>query len=225
MSQRSPYPLQWPSTSRRTPADGRLWSKFGGTNRGTRGQISPYEAAKDLHAELERLGASHIVITSMLPTRHDGLPYADGRADKQDPGIAVWCVHQGRERVFACDKWRTPGENIHALVLSIEAMRGLSRWGVADVVEKAFAGFAALPAGSGENVNARPVIPQRPWPEVLDAKALIAAKLPKADVLVLVKARYREKIAAAHPDRGGSVELAAELNAAMEAAQAELADG
>lgn len=102
---RSPYPLQWPpGRSRTKPADRRN-SQFGG-----REPLTPYEAAKSLLAEVKRLGASHAVITSMLPTRHDGLPYSDGRTD--DPGVAVWMVHRGHERVFACDRWRTPGENL-----------------------------------------------------------------------------------------------------------------
>lgn len=217
---RSPYPLQWPGSSRRTPAESRKKSSFGGRGQGN---VSPYEAACELVHELKLLGTSHIVITSMLPTRQDGMPYADGRHGSLDPGVAVWFVYEGRERVFACDRWRTPGENLRAVTLSVAAMRGLERWGMADVVEKAFAGFAALPAGSGETINAKPVIPKRPWSEVLDAEGLLATKLPKSDILVIVKQRYRDKMAAAHPDRGGSPELAAELNAAMAAAEQELA--
>jgi hypothetical protein len=200
-------------------------SMFGGANKGNRGQVSPYEAAKELHAEFGRLGASRVVITSMLPTRHDGLPYSDGRVDKSDPGIAVWCVLEGHERVFACDRWLTPGENMRAIALSIEAMRGLSRWGMADAKEKAFAGFAALPAGSGETVNAAPVKPpKRPWREVF-ALGPLGEKgvLGNSDLLAIVKQRYRERVAAAHPDRGGSVELAAELNEARADAEKELA--
>lgn len=223
MADRSPYPLAWPGSSKRTPASSRRRSMFGGANKGNRGQVSPYEAACDLAGELKLLQASHVVITSMLPTRTDGMPYADGRHAGLDPGVAVWFVHQGRERVFACDRWRTPGENLRAIELSVEALRGLERWGMADVIERAFAGFAALPPGTGETINAAPVIPKRPWPVVLDAQALLDAKLPKSDLLVLVKSRYRDKMAAAHPDRGGSHELAAELSAAMEAAEKELA--
>lgn len=221
---RSPYPLAWPETSKRTPSDSRRRSMFGGANLGNRGNISPYEAAKELLEELRRLGASHVVITSMLPTRHDGLPYADGRTDKQDPGIAVWCVHNGHERVFACDLWRTAGENMRALTLSIEAMRGLGRWGIADVVEKAFAGFAALPAGSGETINARPVTPpKRPWRDVFELGPLgKKGALANADLLAIVKQRYRHQVLAAHPDLGGSVEKTTDLNEAMAAAEKEL---
>src|SRR5262245_20073291 len=122
---RSPYPLQWPSTFKRTPPADRQTSKFG--HRG-RGQVSPYDAARDVLREIDRLGACNAVITSMLPTRHDGLPYSDGKYGSE-PGIAVWFVLDGAERVFACDRWVTPGENMRAIQLSIEAMRGLERWG------------------------------------------------------------------------------------------------
>lgn len=211
---RSPYPLQWPPTSPRTKSENRKRSHFGAT-RG--GQLSPYEAAKGLLDELRRLGASHVVITSLLPTRHDGLPYSDGRSE--DPGVAVWFVHRGHERVFACDAWRTHGENLRAIALSVEAMRGLERWGMADVVERAFAGFAALPAGDADTP---PQPRKRPWREVLGSTW---PELDHDELLVLAKSRHRKLIQQHHPDAGGTHELAAELNAALAEAEKELSHG
>lgn len=133
---RQPYPLQWPTGRRRTKGVDRRHSKFGAIPNGSfsREPPSAYEAAKELLHELKLLGAVNAVITSQLPTRTDGLPYADGRCD--DPGIAVWFVLGGHERVFACDHWFRPGENLRAIALSIGAMRGLERWGMADVIER-----------------------------------------------------------------------------------------
>lgn len=219
---RSPYPLQWPANTPRTKPGDRERSRFGGTNAGNRGQVSPYEAAKDLLLEIQRLGGSHAVITSLLPTRHDGLPYSDGRSE--DPGVAVWFVHKGHERVFACDKWRTHGENLRAIALSIEAMRGLDRWGVAGAVEKAFAGFAALPAGKTED-NAPPPPVKRPWREVLGETFAPWPELDNDELLVIAKARHRKLIALHHPDRGGDVAIASELNVALAEAEAELGGG
>lgn len=215
---RSPYPLQWPPGSKRTKPAERKYSRFGSVGAYSKQAVSPYEAAKQIHTELERLGASHIVITSMLPTRHDGLPYADGRADKDDTGVAVWCVYEGRERVFACDRWMSPGENMRAIALSIEAMRGLDRWGMADATEKVFAGFAALPAGE----QSGPV--KRNWREVLGETfgAWPEGVLERDELLVLAKSRHRKLIANHHPDRGGDPAKAAELNIALEEATAEL---
>lgn len=209
---RSPYPLQWPPNTPRTKPQDRRRSAFGDAK--SKGQVSPYEAAKDLLHELELLHASHVVITSLLPTRHDGLPYSDGRSE--DPGVAVWCVYRGHERVFACDEWRTHGENMRAIALSIGALRGLSRWGMADVADRAFAGFAALPAGSGEEFVPKA---HRPWRDVLGG---VWPELENVELLVLAKARHRKAIATAHPDAGGSHELAAELNTALAEAEQEL---
>lgn len=204
---RSPYPLQWPARLLRTrPADRRR-SAFGGRDKAL---LSPHETGKEVIYELTRLGAKESVITSFLPSRGDGLPYADGRPE--DPGIAVWCVYRGIERVFACDLWRTPAENLRAIAKSIEAMRGLVRWGMADVLESVFTGFAtALPAGPQA---------KRPWREVLRVGGL---ELAAEDLLAVAKARHRKLIAEAHPDAGGDADAAAEINAALDEAEAELA--
>lgn len=213
---RAPYPLQWPPGQKRTPSTGRRHSRFGDRRvvaGGSPGTPSPYEAAKELLAELKLLGAAHVTITSQLPTRHDGLPYADGRSD--DPGVAVWFVHRGHERVFACDLWFTVGDNLRAIALSVGAMRGLARWGMADVEERVFAGFAALPAGAPDAPR------KRAWREVLGVESIVG--LEPADLLAIAKARHRGLIAAAHPDAGGDVDRAAELNVALDEASAELA--
>lgn len=216
MEKRPPYPLQWAPGLPRTKDVDRRVSRFG-DRRAVNGNITTYEGAKNVLTELARLGAGHVVITSELPTRHDGLPYADGKS--RDPGVAVWFVFKGHERVFACDTWKTHGENLRAIALSIEAMRGLARLGMADVIERAFAGFAALPPGSGEAPTSSM---NRAWWEVLDVASL-RGLLADADLLAVVKTRHRALIKAAHPDAGGSHELAAELNTAL--AEAERALG
>jgi len=185
---------------------------FGGSNRG---RVTPYEAAKDLHRELARLRAINAVITSQLPTRHDGLPYSDGTPS--DPGIAVWFTLGGLERVFACDAWLTPGENMRAIEHTIDAMRGVTRWGVASAEERIFSGFAALPPGSSGTVPAGPP----PWRETLGG-AWPEGVLENAAMLAIAKARHRAAIQKAHPDAGSSHELAAALNAALAAAEIEL---
>jgi hypothetical protein len=222
---REPFPLQWPEGWQRTKPSSRERSRFGFRSTG---QVSFSSARHDLLAELDRLGAGNVVITSDLPTRHDGLPYANGRAD--DPGIAVWFVLANRklgrteERVFACDKWRTHAENMQAIAKSIEAMRGLERWGAGDVVQRAFAGFAALPAGSGEETIATPPPRKRTWREVFEMFNVYDA-IPAADILAIARVRHRNAIKAAHPDVGGTHELAAELNAALAEAERELGGG
>lgn len=212
---RAPYPLQWPSRLRRTKPNERQRSHFGGHR--DRGSLSPHQTAQEVIEELVRLGAANPTITSCLPSRGpEGIPYAEtGRSD--DPGIAVWFEYKRVERVFACDRWYTPAENLRAIAKSIEAMRGLDRWGVADVLENVFTGFAAaLPAG--------PQAVKRDWREVFGVAALVEqlAGGDTDDLIAVVRARHRKMIGAAHPDTGGEHAAAAELNAALDDAIAEL---
>lgn len=155
------------------------------------------------------------MITSNLPTRQDGLPYY---ASTDDPGIAVWWVERGAERVVACDRWYRADENLRAIIKTLEAMRGLDRWGATEMAERAFAGFAALPPGSAGSMPTGP----RPWREVLGATFGPWPELAKDELLVLAKSRHRKLIAIAHPDAGGDVARAAELNVAIASAEAEL---
>jgi hypothetical protein len=206
---RAPFPLQWPEGWKRTPSITRMTSRFG---------LGLAESRDHLRLELERLAAVNAMITSNLPIRSDGLPYANGRCD--DPGIAVWFFlpNNGRfeERVFACDRWLSPAENMRAIGKTIEAMRGLDRWGASEVAERAMRGFAALPPGSSGSMPTGP----RPWREVLGGTW---PELDKLELLAIAKSRHRKLIAEAHPDAGGDVDRAAELNVAIAAAEAELA--
>ena len=78
------YPLQWPAGWPRTPSAKRETdSRFGG-----KGGLTMGRARDQLVAELHRLGAGSIVISSNVPLRPDGLPYAETRR-LDDPGVAV----------------------------------------------------------------------------------------------------------------------------------------
>lgn len=203
---REPFPLQWPEGWKRTSM--RRVPQF----------IARF--AKDRDAVIHQLKmrrASHIVITSDLPTRADGLPYANARCS--DPGIAVWWVERGREQVIACDRWKNVDQNLRAIDMSLNALRALDRWGASEMVDRAFAGFAALPPGSGDEYVNGTAPTRRPWREVLGG---VWPELEAIELLVLAKARHRKAIATAHPDAGGSHELAAELNTALAEAEQEL---
>lgn len=107
---------------------------------------------------------------------------------------------RGRERVIACDRWDRTRDNLHAIELSLDALRGLSRWGSSAIVEHAFAGFAALP------------------PAGHDWRAIFG----ELGTLEEVKRRFRELAVAAHPDRGGEPHEMQRLNEAYAAAKLEL---
>lgn len=208
-SKRLPYPLQWPAGWKRTDNWRRHKPRF----------VSRFAQDRDsVLRQLKLRRGSHIVITSDLPVRNDGLPYANSNCS--DPGIAVYWVEKGHEHVIACDRWRTVSDNLRAIEMSLDALRALDRWGASETVEKAFAGFAALPPGDGTHTP--PASPsKRPWRSVFSIEGVFA-QLGHADLLAVVRSRYRMRMQTAHPDAGGSHELAAELNGALEEAELEL---
>ena len=97
---------------------------------------------------------------------------------------------------------------MQAICKTIDALRGIARWGSGDMLEAAFTGFAALPA------------PAQGWRDVLDVPV---GSGNNADQLARARMHYRACASANHPDRGGNSDTMAALNAAWEAAQRELA--
>jgi hypothetical protein len=213
VAKRDPYPLQWPDGWPRTDNWKRAKPKF----------LARFAQDRDsvIH-QLHRRRASNIVITSDLPTRHDGLPYANAQAN--DPGIAVWWVEKGREQVMACDRWQHVTYNLRAIEMTLEALRGIDRWGSSKMVEQAFAGFAALPPGSTNGAYTEPPQPaKRSWHAIFGLSGYYDDKrTTQEDLLALAKARHRAMIREAHPDKGGDTVIAAELNVALAEAEKEL---
>lgn len=188
------YPLSWPRDRPRTPPHLRERSAFVVKQLG--------RARDELMAELKRMRATDVILSTDVPLKRDGLPYADG--DPEDPGVAVYFTLKGKALCFACDRWRTVGENAWAIAKTVDAMRGIARWGTGEMVERAFTGFAALPPS-----------PESDWRSFMDVH--------DARTLDEVRAKYRELARGAHPDvAGGSHDDMAKLNAAMEAAEKEL---
>jgi hypothetical protein len=95
---------------------------------------------------------------------------------------------------------------------------------MADVVERAIGGFAALPPAGGTTVEEPPpdAIVLRTWQEVFQVQQLVDVVAPR-DLMAIVKARHRDMIKGNHPDQGGDAEVAIELNAALAAAEQALA--
>lgn len=186
------FPLYWPEGAPRTESWKRRRAPFK-TMLGT--------ARENLVRELKLLGAGNKVISTNLPLRPDGLfRIYDGKLE--DPGVAVYFRHDRADRAMCCDRWDTLAANIQAIAKTIEALRGIERWGSGDMVARAFAGFASLPA------------PATDWRAVFGGY--------EAHGLAAVRSRYKALALEAHPDRGGSTEQMARLNAAMEAAEREL---
>jgi hypothetical protein len=190
------YPLAWPEGWPRTPSHRQGRSRF---------KVTPDRARRNLLDQIRMLGAKLAVISSNVPIRQDGQPYADAaRRVIYDAGVAVYFQLDGKPMAMACDLYQTPHENMHSLGHAIEHLRGLDRHGGGHMIERAFTGFSALPPPSSS-------APMRAWPEVLG----VSANATRAEV----EAAYREQAKRAHPDAPtGSHERMTELNTARDAA-------
>lgn len=181
------YPLTWPEGQPRKAHHERRHGPF---------KVSLGVARDELMNELKLLGAKDIVVTSNVPTRRDGLPYADAR-EPSDPGVAVYFERKGKQYVFACDTFGRFAQNLRAVGMTVAAIRSIQRYGATEMLEQAFRGFAALPPANRE----------KPWTEVLGVH-------PTASPAEIAAA-YRELARIHHPDAGGSSERMAEINDAF----------
>jgi hypothetical protein len=180
------FPLQWPAGVLRTRNPQR--SAFG--------EVTIHRAAKELTWEIERMRGRLPVISTNLELRGDGLPYARQRPIT-DNGVAVYFTRNGRQMVFACDRWDRIEHNMRAITKTIEAMRGIERWGSSDLMERAFSGFEALPAPD-------------PWWMILGLSGPTRSERE-------IKEAYRRASNSAHPDRpGGSHDRMSAVNAARD---------
>lgn len=191
------YPLAWPEGWPRTPPEKRQDSKYRfGRNQHAGRTLWTFAAARDaLGEELDRLNAREVILSTNFELNLSGQPRGD-RARRADQGIAVYFKLKGQPRVMACDMHQRAEENMRSVALAIEAMRQLERHGGGLMMEKAFAGFTALPA------------PKRPH-EILGVEPTASADE--------VRRAWRSKIAGAHPDQGGNQADAAAINAARDA--------
>lgn len=182
------YPLYWPEGRPRTPPHRRQRSRF----------VTGFGASvKAVVGELRRLGARLPVVSTNVALRRDGLPLASAKR-VDDPGVAVYFTYKGKQVCFACDRWDKVEDNIWAVAKTIEAMRGIARWGTGDMLDAAFTGFAALPPPGEPN-----------WRELLG----------NPSTLDEAEASYRLRAKTAHPDLGGSADQMTELNAAISKAR------
>lgn len=151
------------------------------------------EAASHALDQLRIMGVHHedVIVSTDLKLRLDGLPYSNQR-EPEDPGAAVWWRPKGskHDRVIAIDIYDRIADNIYAIGKTLEAMRGIERWGGGEILERTFTGFAALP--SPETAGG------------IDPHIIIGAPLEAS--LDLKRHAYRVALSNAHPDKGGTPE-------------------
>lgn len=203
------FPLKWPDGWPRTPPGSRGGPyRFNG--------LTPSRGISTLIEELNRLGATNVVISSNAPTRASGVIDTEKLSRRlDDPGVAVYFTYSGKQMVMAQDAYNAPYVNCRSLALAINAMRAIERHGGGYMMQRSFDGFAALPPPEGSHTAKL-----RPWREVLE---MGDASGPNTIILAGAEAQYRSMARTAHPDQaGGSAERMAELNAAIEQARKEL---
>lgn len=191
------FPLCWP--------DGWARSK---TRFSSSYKVTTDAAIEDLLASVRMLGGREIIVSSNVPIRRDGTMYRGDHSDQrmQDPGVAVyWTARDPKgdpvPRVMPCDHWHTVRENVRALGMAIDYLRGLKRCGAGEIQERAYAGFARLPESTGDD----------PW-SVLGLQRT-ATRQQLSD-------RLRELSRTEHPDHGGSNDRFARITRAYHEALA-----
>jgi len=168
------YPLCWPVGYKRTvwPISARFDTSFSG-------------ARDRVIKELRLMGAKDVIISTNVPLRQDGLPYANFKSI-QDTGVAIYFIYDKEQMVFCCDKWKKVEDNLQAICKTINSFRMMPEWGVSDMLKRAFTGFKSLP----EQMTTET------WYSVLGV-------IETASVAE-IKEAYRKKVMQYHPDRGGN---------------------
>jgi len=170
------YPLEWPEGWPRNKR--RELSRFGTTQE---------RAQRNLEHQIRLLGGQEAILSTDIRLRNDGMPYASQRPP-DDVGIAVYFTYKGKSMVFACDRYTRIQDNIHAVGKTIEALRGIERWGASDMMERAFTGFERL---TGPDLDL-------PWWDVLEMGNNRDLDVAERHFKILAKG--------AHPDAGGDPE-------------------
>ena len=185
------YPLAWPQGWPRKKSYQRSRAKFSTSGR----VLSVMDGIQRVLLELERLGAKRddLVISTDIPTRLDGLPRSDRTV--ADPGVAVYWRKGKDTRCMAVDRYDRVADNLAAIAATLEAMRAIERHGGAEILDRAFTGFVALPA------------PEQWWQVLGVAESATCEEIDTA---------WRRLAAQHHPDRGGNSAQMARINTARD---------
>lgn len=199
------YPLYWPEGRPRTPKHKRERARFDTSfGRARDAVVREIEMLTGRYEWMRR--EANVVVSTNVALRRDGLPLASQKPP-EDTGVAVYFFYKKKQRCFACDRWIKLEDNMQAIAKTIQALRGIARWGTGDMMEAAFTGFDALPA---------PGQTSRGWRQVLGfgiGETISRARLDQS---------YRVARSQTHPDRGGSTEAFDEVQKAYEQACAEI---
>lgn len=178
------YPLTWPFS----------WPRTEFARRETSRMKSTLPAAlKNLRSEINLLGGKNLILSSNATL---------GNERPAESGVCAYFTRDGENVAIPCDRWKTLAENVQAIAKTVEALRGIERWGAKHMVKAAFRGFAALPEKAST----------RSFYDVLS--------IPSGTVLTMaaLDTAFRTRAKLCHPDHGGTDAQMAELNEAYDQA-------
>jgi len=148
------------------------------------------------------MGGKAMVISSNVPLKQDGTMRMD--RDPVDAGVAVYFTRNEKQVVFASDRFDTIAENLQAIGKTIEALRGIERWGASEMLERAFKGFMQLETGA-----------RRAWWKVLD--------IPASASIEEIEGAFRKLARTLHPDVNKAADAVAQFQELTEARRRGLA--
>jgi hypothetical protein len=203
MRERKAFPLSWPEGWKRTPHPERKLGQF----KSAKQWVTVAIAVQRVLEELRLMGISDndVIISTNIPLRLDGMPISDTK-ERGDPGAAIYWRDKRGMKCLAIDRYQHVRDNIAAIAATLEAMRTVQRHGGAEIMERQFLGFAALPEKASQ-----------PWREVFGIATTAAATWP------MVEERFRALAQMHHPDKGGDRNKFEEIVQARDAARLELA--
>jgi hypothetical protein len=151
-------------------------------------------ALKNVKSALQAFGreSGKAVTDIVLSSNVGGLDLTPAK----DTGVAAWFMWDGEQRCIAVDRYPKPEDNLQAIYHILEARRTEMRHGGLHIVRQTFKGFVALPAPEA-------------WHTVLGVSAN-ATRGEITDAYLRLAQRV-------HPDKGGTQEAMARVNAARDA--------
>lgn len=181
------YPLHWPEGWHRSPSKKSGRFKNGAKNT----QLSVADACDRVLDELGKMGIflDDVIISTNIQPTLSRRPRS-GTKEPEDCGVAIyWKDLNGDQRCMAIDQYDRVADNLAAVAATLDAMRAIERHGGAEILNRAFKGFVALPEPNQS----------RSWWEVLEVAQTASTKE--------VEQAYLRKRSYAHPDNGGNSEL------------------
>jgi hypothetical protein len=188
----------WPGA--RTPDHARVHSPF---------KAGWQVTVRDLLRELRALDAKQTVLNLAVTDadlRVDGLPRANARLS--DAGVVVAFDSMHGPLRYACDRFWSWQENLRAIALGLEALRKVSRYGIATDGQQ-YRGYRELEPHRMDPFEARIVL----------REVVNAAEGPMTTDGMDDRTLRTKALKAAHPDMGGDAETFDKVRMAVRALQ------